>query len=76
MTKRINFNCFVSLKRFLTSLIILSSFVLFAILGKYIGFLVHGEGTMVCMGIDSLGVCMGVGILDLCGLVNRSFNRR
>ena len=76
MTKRINFNCFVSLKRFLTSLIILSSFVLFAILGKYIGFLVHGEGTMVCTGIDSLGVCMGVGILDLFGLVNRSFNRR
>ena len=66
---------------------VLSSIVLFSVLGKYIsiGFLIREEsrglGNGICfvgvhkgIGLNTLGLCKGIDILGLCGLVNRSSN--
>ena len=59
---------FFSLKRFLTSLIILSSIVFFSTVGKYRSLLVLGEGTILCKVIGFLGLSMGIGIDQLIDL--------
>ena len=62
---------------------VLSSIVLFSVLGKYIGFLIREEsrglgngirfvGVHKGIGLNTLGLCKGIDILGLCGLVNRS----
>ena len=71
--------CFFCLKRFLASLIMFSSIILFSVISDDIGFLVVdkvialGKGILFFgigrgIGLDILG--LGIGVFDLCCLEN------